>query len=77
MWQANLARRLADRGLDDTRAAQVAALTIYATEGALVVARAERTLDALNTVADELSLLCDFSSRTVDPQGESADSAVL
>jgi TetR/AcrR family transcriptional repressor of lmrAB and yxaGH operons len=58
MWRVNLARRLADRGLDEARASRVAALTVYATEGAVVVCRAEGRLDALDTVADELSLLC-------------------
>jgi hypothetical protein len=58
MWRVNLARRLADRGLDESRASRVAALTVYATEGAVVVCRAEGRLDALHTAADELSLLC-------------------
>jgi TetR/AcrR family transcriptional repressor of lmrAB and yxaGH operons len=58
LWQANLARRLADRGLEEARAARVAALTVYAVEGALLVCRADRRLDALNTVAEELSMLC-------------------
>ncbi len=59
MWQASLARRLADRGLDDARATRVAAMAIYAIEGALTVSRADRDLDPLHTVADEISLLCE------------------
>jgi TetR/AcrR family transcriptional repressor of lmrAB and yxaGH operons len=58
MWRANLARRLADRGLDETRASRVADMAVFATEGAVVVCRAEGRLDALDTVADELSVLC-------------------
>jgi TetR/AcrR family transcriptional repressor of lmrAB and yxaGH operons len=57
-WRANLARRLADRGLDETRASRVADMAVFATEGAVVVCRAEGRLDALDTVADELSVLC-------------------
>jgi TetR/AcrR family transcriptional regulator, lmrAB and yxaGH operons repressor len=60
MWQASLARRLADRGLDDARATRVAAMAVYAVEGALTVSRADRDLDPLHTVADEISLLCEF-----------------
>ena len=62
MWQASLARRLADRGLDDSRATRVAAMTIYAIEGAVVVSRATRNLDPLHLVADEISLLCEFGA---------------
>ena len=58
MWRANLARRLADRGLDETRASRVADMAVFATEGAVIVCRAEGRLDALDTVADELSVLC-------------------
>jgi TetR/AcrR family transcriptional repressor of lmrAB and yxaGH operons len=59
LWQASLARRLADRGLDEARATRVAAMAIYAIEGALVVCRAERGLEPLHVVADEISLLCE------------------
>lgn len=58
-WRTGLARRLADRGLDDLRAQRVAAMTVYATEGALVAAKAEQSLDPLAVIADELGLLCE------------------
>jgi hypothetical protein len=62
LWQASLARRLADRGLDEARAARVAAMAIYAIEGALVVSRADRDLDPLHIVADEIGLLCEVGN---------------
>jgi hypothetical protein len=58
MWQAQLARRLIDRGLAETRAASIAAMTVYATEGALIVCRSNRDLTALDTVAKEIGRLC-------------------
>jgi TetR/AcrR family transcriptional repressor of lmrAB and yxaGH operons len=58
MWRVSLARRLTDRGLDEARASRIADLTVYATEGALVVCRAERSLTALDTVGGELAILC-------------------
>jgi TetR/AcrR family transcriptional repressor of lmrAB and yxaGH operons len=58
MWKVSLARRLTDRGLDEARASRIADLTVYATEGALVVCRAERSLAALDTVVGELTFLC-------------------
>jgi hypothetical protein len=35
-------------------------MAIYAIEGAHVVSRANRDLDPLHLVADEISLLCEF-----------------
>src|SRR5439155_23483141 len=54
MWQAQLARRLIDRGLAETRAASIAAMTVYATEGAVIVCRSNRHLIALDPVAKEI-----------------------
>ena len=68
MWRANLARRLADRGLDESRASRVADMAVFATEGAVVVCRAEGRLDALDTVADELCVLCASGGLVVSSQ---------
>jgi TetR/AcrR family transcriptional repressor of lmrAB and yxaGH operons len=58
LWRVSLARRLTDRGLDEARASRIADLAVCATEGALVVCRAERSLAAMDTISGELAFLC-------------------
>ncbi|WP_435132550.1 TetR/AcrR family transcriptional regulator [Actinacidiphila sp. bgisy144] len=56
-WRGSLARHLAARGIDASRADRVATLAVSAVEGALVISRAEQSVDALLAVRDELRLL--------------------
>jgi AcrR family transcriptional regulator len=53
-WSVALAKALRRGGLTKLRADRVAALVISALEGAIVLARAHRTLDAFDDVAREL-----------------------
>lgn len=54
VWQDVLADALRDRGLADGRARSIAVLLIAAIEGAIVVARAERSTRPLERVSAEL-----------------------
>lgn len=56
-WTVPLERALARGGLAEVRAARVALLVISAVEGALILSRARRDLDALDAVAAEIDLL--------------------
>lgn len=56
-WQAALADALEAHGLAPARAQGVAALTVSAIEGAVVLARAQRSSLPLERVADELLLV--------------------
>src|SRR3954451_657160 len=56
-WQELLADAYARRGVAPDRAASLAALTIAAIEGAIVLARAQRSVAPLERVVDELELL--------------------
>jgi AcrR family transcriptional regulator len=53
-WQQLLAEALAKSGVDPDRARSLATLIIAAIEGAVVLARAERTTEPLERVAGEL-----------------------
>jgi AcrR family transcriptional regulator len=53
-WRAQLARLLEQGGMDAGRAPAFAAMLIAATEGAVAMARAERSLDPFDLVADDL-----------------------
>lgn len=53
-WQARLAVALERRGVARERAASLAALAVAAIEGAVVLARAQRSAEPLERVADEL-----------------------
>jgi AcrR family transcriptional regulator len=53
-WQATLAAALECRGVAGDRAASLAALAVAAIEGAVVLARAQRSEAPLERVADEL-----------------------
>lgn len=57
-WRTQLALRLSAHELDADSAGRVAALAVYAIEGAIVAAKAEQTLDPLTLVASELARLC-------------------
>jgi AcrR family transcriptional regulator len=54
-WRAQLTGLLVGGGLEEDDAAGFAALMIAATEGAVVLARAERTLTPFDLVADQLT----------------------
>ncbi|WP_446039067.1 TetR/AcrR family transcriptional regulator [Streptomyces sp. SID1121] len=56
-WRGSLARHLTAHGLTYARADRVATLAVSAIEGALVISRTERTVDALHAVRDELRML--------------------
>jgi TetR/AcrR family transcriptional repressor of lmrAB and yxaGH operons len=56
-WQELLAGAFGEQGVPEERARSLAALTVAAVEGAVVLARAERSPEPLERVADELSTL--------------------
>jgi AcrR family transcriptional regulator len=56
-WQELLADALERRGIERPRAASLATLVVSAVEGAIVLARAERSTAPLEGVADELEAL--------------------
>ncbi|MFP8962791.1 TetR/AcrR family transcriptional regulator [Streptomyces nanhaiensis] len=58
-WNRPVARALTEMGVPAWRAASLATLMISALEGAIVIARAERDVRALETVARELGPLLD------------------
>ncbi|MFI5611744.1 TetR/AcrR family transcriptional regulator [Amycolatopsis sp. NPDC051903] len=55
-WRERLAQLLQEGGLDERHAAGCAALIIAACEGALVFARAERSMEPFDQVAEQLRL---------------------
>jgi AcrR family transcriptional regulator len=57
-WCALLATKLAGEGLPEVRARSIALLIVSALEGALVIAQAQETAAPLDSVVDELELLC-------------------
>jgi AcrR family transcriptional regulator len=57
MWLAPLQEALVRGGLPVERAARLALLVVSAAEGAVVLSRARRDLDALDAVQEELDLL--------------------
>jgi AcrR family transcriptional regulator len=59
VWQASVADVLASAGIPAERAPALAALLLSALEGAIVMSRARRSLDPLDTVLAELSPLLD------------------
>ncbi len=61
-WRDALSSHLGEYGISDDRARSIAALAVCAIEGALVVCRADRTLDALTTARDELCALVGASA---------------
>ena len=56
-WESALATALRDAGADDARAASIGTLIVAALEGAIVLARAQRSTVPLERVTDELQLL--------------------
>lgn len=58
-WTGPVAAALVDMGVPEERAGALATLMISALEGALLIARAERDVRALTTVARELGPLLD------------------
>ncbi|MFF1272653.1 TetR/AcrR family transcriptional regulator [Streptomyces marokkonensis] len=58
-WTGAVARALADMGVPAERSAPLATLMISSLEGAILIARAERSVRALTTVARELGPLLD------------------
>jgi len=53
-WRTRLAELLEQGGLDTTTAARFSALLIASSEGAVVLSRAERSLEPFDLVADQL-----------------------
>lgn len=56
-WEATLAAALREHGIPDGRAETVATLAVCSIEGAIIVAKAQRSTRALDRVEDELRLL--------------------
>ncbi|MFD3840684.1 TetR/AcrR family transcriptional regulator [Streptomyces sp. NPDC058642] len=65
-WTGPVAQALADMGVPEQRAGELATLMISSLEGALLIARAERDVRALTTVARELGPLLDAAVTTGD-----------
>ncbi|MER8224433.1 TetR/AcrR family transcriptional regulator [Streptomyces sp. NPDC094143] len=63
-WTSAVAGALAETGVPEERAGQLATLMISALEGAILLARAERDVRPLTTVARELGPLLDAAART-------------
>ncbi|MFJ5260791.1 TetR/AcrR family transcriptional regulator [Streptomyces sp. NPDC088387] len=70
VWTGPVATALTDLGVPAERAEPLATLMISAVEGAIVIARAERDVRALTTVARELGPLLDAAA-TNAPDGDS------
>ncbi|GGJ51115.1 hypothetical protein GCM10010121_072500 [Streptomyces brasiliensis] len=62
-WRNAVATALTDMGVPAERAARLATLMISALEGAILMARAERDVRPLTTVARELGPLLDAEVR--------------
>jgi AcrR family transcriptional regulator len=58
-WREPLATALVELGVPEARGAALATLMVSSLEGALLIARAERDVEALTTVARELGPLLD------------------
>ncbi|GHB75173.1 TetR family transcriptional regulator [Streptomyces viridiviolaceus] len=65
-WAGPVARALADMGVPEERTGALATLMISSLEGAVLIARAERDVRALNTVARELGPLLDAAVSKAD-----------
>jgi hypothetical protein len=53
-WRGRLAELYVDGGVEPKQAERLAATVIAATEGAVVISRAERSLEPFELVAEEL-----------------------
>ncbi|WP_329288833.1 TetR/AcrR family transcriptional regulator [Streptomyces pseudovenezuelae] len=62
-WTGPVARALTDMGVPEERAGALATLMVSALEGAILLARAERDVRPLTTVATELGPLLDAAVR--------------
>jgi AcrR family transcriptional regulator len=56
-WSAQLAESLRQHGVDPTRAEHLATLVVAAAEGAVVMCRAQRSVQALDHITTELTTL--------------------
>ncbi|GHH94235.1 TetR/AcrR family transcriptional regulator [Streptomyces capillispiralis] len=65
-WTGAVARALSDMGVPAERAGPLATLMISSLEGAILLARAERDVRALTTVARELGPLLDAAVTSTD-----------
>ncbi|EFH28238.1 TetR family transcriptional regulator, partial [Streptomyces sviceus ATCC 29083] len=65
-WTGPVARALTDMGVPEERASALATLMVSALEGAILMARAERDVRPLTTVAHELGPLLDAAVRRED-----------
>ncbi len=65
-WSGSTARALSEMGVPEERAETLATLMISALEGAILIARAERDVRALTTVARELGPLLDAAVSEAD-----------
>ncbi|WP_165985351.1 TetR/AcrR family transcriptional regulator [Streptomyces sp. YIM 98790] len=72
-WTGAVAGALAGMGVPAARAEPLATLMISALEGAIVIARAERDVRALRTVAEELGPLLDAGAAGQRENGAEAD----
>jgi hypothetical protein len=58
-WQRTLREGFLRAGIAEARAASLAVTVVSAIEGALLLARAERSTEPLETIASELGILID------------------
>ena len=72
-WQGRLAGLFRDGGLADGDADGLATMMIAASEGAVVLARAQQALAPLETVHQQLRVLADAYTRTPDPDDRRLD----
>jgi AcrR family transcriptional regulator len=66
-WQAVIADALCRRGLAEGRARSIATLLLASIEGAIVVCRAQRSLQPLERVCDELELVMASALEAEEP----------
>lgn len=64
-WEAVIARDLRERGVPAARARSLATMLIASIEGAIVISRAQRSVRALERVADELEAIIGGALETV------------
>ncbi|MFF3485890.1 TetR/AcrR family transcriptional regulator [Streptomyces sp. NPDC002701] len=76
-WTTPVARALTDLGVPAGRSDALATLMISALEGAILMARAERDVRALTTVADELGPVLDAAVRGAEVAEAAAGDAAV
>jgi len=76
-WRECLAIRLAEGGLPAQQAPDIAALLISASEGAVALARAERSFEPFDRTARQLQALVEAMARPLNPPDNSTHESVF